>query len=274
MNPSLTKSNKIAFPHIHKQLSLGFHILPSTPPFVHCASGTHPQQRFLDVIAQIPLLQHTDPEVVVFQQVEILIASYSLYGTFFVHDTGVIEWISLFGKLEDFLLSFGDNPAACHVMDISIKFFHNAADQAVLWMFSENLQLLFTAFRTAYIIRIHPGHQFILALFQTSIQCFSQASIFFQPMDMENGTELLLHLFDDSIQFRCQRSVADQDKVTGRYRLMEDAFHALLEVLRSFFIIDRHKDRILLTHSFSPAHAPAPLPPSPVLLPPLRCCPS
>ena len=179
LSPIIYLTDESVLCHIFKQLSLGFHILPATPPFVHCTAGTHPQQWFLDVITPIPLLQHTDPEVVVFQQVEILIASYSLYRTFFIHDTGVIEWISLFGKLEDFLLSFGNNTAACYVMDISIEFFHNTADQAVLWMFSENLQLLFTAFRTAYIIRIHPGHQFILALFQTRIQCFSQASIFF-----------------------------------------------------------------------------------------------
>ena len=72
----------------------------------------------------------------------------------------------------------------------------------------------------------------MLAVFHTLVKGSSQASVFLEPDYVECAI-----LSNNRIEFRGERSVADQYKVICGHSLMENALNALLQIFRFFFAI-------------------------------------
>lgn len=210
----------------------------------------------MDVLALHALLEHADPEVVVFEQEEVLVAARGLDVALLVHDAGMVEGIALFGEGENLGLMRGDAAAGVDVLDGIGEFLDGAADEAELGMVGEDLELALAAVGTADVVGVHARDELVAASFDAGVERAAEALILCEAQDMEPPAEKGLHLGDGLVELRRERAVADEDEVIGRHGLAVDALHALAQVVRLFLMVDGHQYGILLHDSF-----PTPLTP-------------
>lgn len=210
----------------------------------------------MDVLALHVLLEHADPEVVVFEQEEVLVAARGLDVALLVHDAGMVEGIALFGEGENLGLMRGDAAAGVDVLDGIGEFLDGTADEAELGMVGKDFDLALTAVGAADVVGVHARDELVAADFDAGVERAAEALILYEAQDMEPLAEKGLHLGDGLVELWCQRTVADEDEVIGRHGLAVDALHALAQVVRLFFVVDGHQYGILLHDSF-----PTPLTP-------------
>lgn len=212
----------------------------------------------MDVLALHALLEHADPEVVVFEQEKVLVAARGLDVALLVHDAGMVEGIALFGEGEDLGLMRGDAAAGVDVLDGIGEFLDGAADEAELGMVGEDLELTLAAVGAADVVGVHARDKLVAAGFDAGVERAAEALILYEAQGVEPLAEKGLHLGDGLVELRRERAVADEDEVIGRHGLAVDALHALAQVVRLFFVVDGHQYGILLHDSF-------PIPPTPSL---------
>lgn len=204
----------------------------------------------MDVLALHALLEHADPEVVVFEQEEVLVAARGLDVALLVHDAGMVEGIALFGEGEDLGLMRGDAAAGVDVLDGIGEFLDGAADEAELGMVGEGLELALAAVGAADVVGVHPRDKLVATGFDAGIERAAEALILQKAQGVKPLAEKGLHLGDGLVELWCQRAVADEDEVIGRHGLTVDALHALAQVVRLFLMVDGHQYGILLHDSF------------------------
>mgnify|MGYP007116382291 CR=1 FL=1 len=124
----------------------------------------------MDILALHALLEHADPEVVVFEQEEVLVAARGLDVALLVHDAGMIEGIALFGEGENLGLMRGDAAAGVDVLDGIGEFLDGAADEAELGMVGEDLELALTAVGTADVVGVHARDELVAADLDAGIE--------------------------------------------------------------------------------------------------------
>lgn len=204
----------------------------------------------MDVLALHALLEHANPEVVVLEQEEVLVAARGFDMALLVHDARVIEGIALLGEGEDLGLLRGDAAAGVDVLDGTGELLHGAADKAELGMVGEDLELALATVGTADIVGVHARDEFVAAGLDAGIERAAEALILQEAQDVEPSAETRLHLGDGLVELWCQRTVADENEVIGRHGLAVDALHALAQVVRLLFVVDGHQYGILLHDSF------------------------
>lgn len=204
----------------------------------------------MDILALHALLEHADPEVVVFEQEEVLVAARGLDVALLVHDAGMVEGIALLGEGENLGLMRRDAAAGVDVFNGTGELFHGAADEAELGMVSKDLELALAAVGAADVVGVHARDELVAADFDAGVERAAEALILQKAQGVEPSAETRLHLGDGLVEFWCQRTVADENEVIGRHGLAVDALHALAQVVRLFLMIDGHQYGILLHDSF------------------------
>lgn len=204
----------------------------------------------MDVLALHALLEHADPEVVVLEQEEVLVAARGFDMALLVHDARVVEGIALLGEGENLGLLLGDAAAGVDVLDGIGELFHGAADKAELGMVGEDLELTLATVGAADVVGVHARDELMATRLDACIERSTEALILRETQDVEPSAETRLHLGDGLVELRRQRTVADEDEVIGRHGLAVDALHALAQVVRLLFVVDGHQYGILLHDSF------------------------
>ena len=226
--------------HKFEQLGLRLGIFPTGTSFIHIRTGSHVEQRLLNVIALISCHQHSKPEVIILQKIEILIGANCLDCGFLIHHAGVIKRIALLCKLYDFRICLGRHTPCIDGVRISSKLLHDTGANTHLRMCVKHSDLFFTSIRISDVIAVHPGNQFILAVLDALVQSIAEAAVLCQPNNVQSVAHLLLLCCNHGIQLRIQRSIAHQHKIVCWNRLHLNAFDCLSQIFRLFFVINSH----------------------------------
>src|SRR5688572_29609544 len=80
-----------------------------------------------------------------------------------VHNRWVVQWTSLLGKGQEFLMCCREFSVGFDVVDSPLKLSYPGANHRNIGMRLKKLQLLFEPLQMAYIVCIHSGNEFIAA---------------------------------------------------------------------------------------------------------------
>ena len=198
------------------------------------------EQRLLNVVTLISCHQHSKPEVIILQKIEILIGANCLDCGFLIHHAGVIKRVALLRKLHDLRIGFWRNAPRIYSRRVCRKFLHDTGANTHFRVRVEHIDLFLTPIWISNIIAIHPGDQFILAVLDALVQSIAEAAVLCQPNNVQSVAHLLLLCCNHGIQLRIQRSIAHQHKIVCWNRLHLNAFDCLSQIFRLFFVINSH----------------------------------
>ena len=146
----------------------------------------------MNVIALASRHQHSNPKIIILQQIKILIRTNRLDGGFLIHHTGVIKRITLLCKLYDFCIRLRQHSPRINGVRISGKLLHDAGANAHFRMCVKHSNLFFTAIRVRNVITVHPGNQFIFAMLDAFIECVAKSTVLREADNIQRFTHLLL----------------------------------------------------------------------------------
>ena len=119
-----------------------FCICSSATAEIHIGRCPHIKQHIRQILRLTTVLQHPNPQIVIFKQVVFfLITTCALNCTFFEHHTWMIEGTSFPRVMDNFIIVTRDCTSTCYLVWTGYKFQKRPACYIQFWIFSRITQL-------------------------------------------------------------------------------------------------------------------------------------